>query len=251
MSMPPSASLAAATNSSPPAASLTSHTSGVHRGPMAAAASSIRARSRPQMATAAPSPCSALAVPNPKPLDAAATAARLPEIPSSMAGHRRSGAQRLDRPSRHATDEHAGPDGAIDDCAGGDDAAGSDRDAGQDRRPGADPGSTLDLDRPPDVPTGPLGRLADLVGRREHGHVVAEVHVVFEGDLRVRVEPTPVVDEAAVADLEAGRGGGTTTSHPEAATEAGTGADAHAGEAQHPYTEAAEGVAGQEPQHGE
>ena len=98
------------------------------------------------MATRAPSAASALAEPNPNPLDAAATAARFPEIPSSMLGHRRrvlsvGVAQVSDLIGRAGTPPTSmlGADRAIDDGAGGDDAAGPDGDAGQDRRPGADP----------------------------------------------------------------------------------------------------------------
>src|SRR5438477_6321095 len=50
---------------------------------MPAAAASIVARLRPQIATLTPSAASACANPNPSPLDAAATAARRPVIPRS------------------------------------------------------------------------------------------------------------------------------------------------------------------------
>jgi hypothetical protein len=54
---------------------------------MLAAASSIRSFDRPQIATRAPSPASARAQANPSPFDAAATAARRPLSPVSMAGN--------------------------------------------------------------------------------------------------------------------------------------------------------------------
>ena len=82
--MPPSASVAALTKAEPPAVVLTSHTSAMAPRPMRAAASSIRARSRPQIATRAPSAARASAAAYPRPADAAATAARLPVSPRSM-----------------------------------------------------------------------------------------------------------------------------------------------------------------------
>src|SRR5262245_53364419 len=84
MSRPSSASIAAATNSSPPAAVDTSHTSGTQSLPTMFAASLIRVSSRPQMATRTPAADNDVAAARPSPLDAPATAARRPAIPRSM-----------------------------------------------------------------------------------------------------------------------------------------------------------------------
>src|SRR5262245_28723447 len=88
MSSPPSASVAWATKLAEPAASDTSTSRATTSPPSCAAARSRRPRSRPQMATRAPSAASALAAARPSPADAAATAARRPDMPRSMAVER-------------------------------------------------------------------------------------------------------------------------------------------------------------------
>ena len=82
--MPPSASVAAATNAAPPAAPATSHTSPTQSPPIGRRGL-VDAH---LVATAdghdAPSAASALADASPNPPDAAATAARVPEMPRSI-----------------------------------------------------------------------------------------------------------------------------------------------------------------------
>src|SRR5438105_3532626 len=83
MSTPPNAPCASRTKPAAPSTCETSATIGTVSRPMPAAAASIVSRLRPQIATLTPSAASACATPSPKPLDAAATAARRPVIPRS------------------------------------------------------------------------------------------------------------------------------------------------------------------------
>ena len=84
MSTCPSASAAASTKPVAPSVVDTSATIGTARSTPPAAAS-MRSRSRPQMATRAPSAASARAAASPRPDDAPATAAVRPAMPRSMA----------------------------------------------------------------------------------------------------------------------------------------------------------------------
>src|SRR2546423_11525308 len=87
MSTPPSASIASSTKAVAPSAVPTSATSGTDPGSRSAA-SWMRVLSRPQMATWTPSAWRAWAVAKPRPDDAAATAARRPDMPRSMVRYR-------------------------------------------------------------------------------------------------------------------------------------------------------------------
>ena len=248
MSTPPSASFAAATNSSPPAASPTSHDQRDAAGPMAAAASSIRTgharRWRPgRLRRAAPWPTPTPTRWTPRQRRPAFPRSRAP-CSGTVGAQPRTSAPGLDLIGRAGTPPTSvlGGDGAIDDRAGGDDAAGTDGDAGEDRRPGADPDAPLDRDRQADVPparpsASPISWVAVITATSCPRCTSSSIVIGAEVSNR---HPSFTKQRSPIDSRLAGS---RTAGHPDAATDPGTVADPHPGESQQPEPEAAERVA--------